>query len=216
MPYVPRTSAQQRIASAGAVILVEAALLLVLARGLTMVVNRIEPDRNLPTTNYRDPPKVDPVEETARPPELARPVTQPADTHLIDFPLSTFDPGPLTRSVDPGKGPISDYAPPRRPAFAAHGPRPLANQASWASADDYPPYDLRAGHQGTTRYRLEVGAGGQVTGCSVTASSGWPGLDAATCRLVSARARFAPGNDESGAAVAGGYAGSVMWRIPDE
>lgn len=215
MPYVPQASTQQRIASAGAVILVEAALLLVLAKGLTMVVNRIEPDRNLPTTNYPKVEPVDPATEPAHRPEITQ-AERPTDQRPLELTAEFFDPAPKFVSTDPAKGPISDYAPPRRPAFAAHGPRPLANQASWASADDYPPYDLRAGHQGTTRYRLDVGAGGQVTGCTVTGSSGWPGLDAATCRLVAARAHFTPANDESGATVAGGYAGSVMWRIPDE
>lgn len=216
MPYVPQMSAQNRIASASAVIVIEGLMLLMLAKGLTMVVNRIEPDRNLPTTNY---PRVEPVEAVPPPaprPEVARPAPRPLDQRVIDLPTGPIDLGPLVRPDDPGKGPAGDYVPPRRPALPARAATPLANQASWASADDYPPYDLRAGHQGTTRYRLGVGASGQVTGCVVTGSSGWPGLDAATCRLVAARARFSPASDETGAAVAGSYAGSIIWRVPED
>ncbi|MDE2405626.1 MAG: energy transducer TonB [Sphingomonadales bacterium] len=74
---------------------------------------------------------------------------------------------------------------------------------------------MRAGHAGITRFRLSIGSDGRVTGCEVVAGSGWPGLDAATCRLVSARARFRPATDEHGAVTGGHYASAIRWVIPN-
>ena len=102
-----------------------------------------------------------------------------------------------------------------RPHPATHlarAARPLGG--AWASASDYPGSDLRLGHQGTASYRLAVSAAGTVENCTITASSGWPGLDAETCRLARQRARFSPALDDGGNAVGGSYAGSVTWRIP--
>ena len=41
------------------------------------------------------------------------------------------------------------------------------------------------------------------------------GLDAATCKLLTRRARFEAASDETGAKIVGSYSGSVRWEIPD-
>ena len=44
---------------------------------------------------------------------------------------------------------------------------------------------------------------------------GHPALDAATCDLVTKRARFDAARDNTGKPVAGTYSNSVTWRIPE-
>ena len=51
------------------------------------------------------------------------------------------------------------------------------------------------------RFRVLVGTNGRLTGCRVTRSSGYPDLDAVTCRLYERRFRFAPARDVWGQAV---------------
>ena len=68
---------------------------------------------------------------------------------------------------------------------------------------------------GTARFRLDIGTTGRVESCAITASSGHADLDRATCALLTARARFAPARDETGAAVRGTYANAVRWTLPD-
>ena len=92
---------------------------------------------------------------------------------------------------------------------------PNGQPGLWATANDYPARDLRENHAGTVRFSLSISADGKVGGCIVTGSSGWPGLDAATCRLISARARFTPATNEDGQAMAGSYYGSIRWVIPE-
>ena len=137
------------------------------------------------------------------------------ETVVTIDPLLKFDPGPLP-PLDPpsGRGGEASGTEPS-PGFAPKPAAPIGNPALWASEADYPPADLHAGHAGTTRFSLAIAPDGSVSGCTVTASSGWPGLDAATCRLVANRARFRPATDGSGVRVAGSFASAIRWVIPN-
>ena len=104
--------------------------------------------------------------------------------------------------------------PPPHPAFTIKGASPIGNPASWAMTDDYPARDLDEGHEGTTVFHVTVGSDGRVSGCNIVRSSGYRGLDLATCRAVTKRARFRPATDGNGQAVAGSYSNSVRWQIP--
>jgi protein TonB len=80
--------------------------------------------------------------------------------------------------------------------------------------DDYPDAARRHDETGTVRARLEIGANGSVTGCSIVASSGSAALDSATCRVLRARAHFTPAKDSSGQAVADSYVTPrIVWKI---
>lgn len=102
--------------------------------------------------------------------------------------------------------------------MADDGPKPAerarANLSEYFSADDYPETAARRGIQGTTGFRLDVGADGRVTNCVVTASSGDPALDSATCSVLFSRAEYLPARDASGRAIAGSNSGRVTWRLP--
>jgi protein TonB len=82
------------------------------------------------------------------------------------------------------------------------------------SDDDYPAAALRAEESGTTGFRLEIGANGRVSNCTVTSSSGSSSLDATTCRLLRSRARFTPAMDSNGQPTSDTYNGRITWRLP--
>lgn len=102
------------------------------------------------------------------------------------------------------------------PTFTPRGARPHGNVAQWVTASDYPTNDLRQEHQGVTRVRLTVDTAGRVARCEVIGSSGWPGLDGATCTKLVSRARFEPASDETGARVEGSFVTAVRWRLPED
>jgi protein TonB len=81
--------------------------------------------------------------------------------------------------------------------------------------EDYPPGALDRGEQGTVGVRVEVDRSGRVSRCIVTKSSGHASLDTATCRIIEARARFAPARDENGASIQGSVTQNVTWRIAE-
>jgi len=164
------------------------------------------------------------------PPEVVVPVTPPPThkgrtdirprtdsdpveptTVTIDSRL-TFDGGTFP-AFDPPTGGAGPITPPT-PTFTPKAASPLGSPGSWASEADYPGVELRAGHEGVTRFALAIAPDGTVSNCTVTGSSGWPGLDMATCRLVASRARFRPATDDSGARVAGRFASAIRWVIP--
>lgn len=63
---------------------------------------------------------------------------------------------------------------------------------------DYPAAERRARVEGSTTVTFTVGANGRATGCTVARSSGSTALDAATCRLIEQRFRYAPALDGAG------------------
>ncbi len=94
--------------------------------------------------------------------------------------------------------------------------RPTAWPFRLFSEDDYPAAARRAREQGRVTYRIEIGPDGRVSGCAVRWSSGSPSLDAATCRIVSRRARFAPARDSEGRPVPDRRDGDVLWVLSPE
>ncbi len=93
--------------------------------------------------------------------------------------------------------------------------QPRGNPGGWASARDYPSRALREEREGVTRFRLNISAGGDVTGCSITGSSGHPDLDDTTCKLMQRRGRFRAATNGEGNAVASTWASAVRWEIPE-
>ena len=122
------------------------------------------------------------------------------DIGTVLYPVATPTPEPL----------------PPPPLFTPRTARPRGDTGGWVTTNDYPTRDIREGNEGTTGFRLAIGTDGRVTGCTVTRSSGHPGLDAATCSKMSARGRFEPASDETGAKVAGSWAYTVKWQLPKE
>ena len=227
MAYADTNTTTRKLGAGAAVLLIEgglaAALIVGLATSYTVKSDRNPTAINVPLPKPSPPPPVDvqPVARDKKPSAIDRPDT------LIKLP--PIDAGPVTVVEIPvsggaGTSAIGDAAFPdptpspttTPPLFKPRAAAPKGKWQAWVSTNDYPTRDLREGNQGTTRYRLSIDAAGRVSECTVTASSGHPGLDRATCDKVRSRARFEPATDQTGARVPGSFAGSVTWQIPQD
>lgn len=99
-------------------------------------------------------------------------------------------------------------------AMAARAPVPVGNPGAWIQSADYPAGSLASLEEGVTGFQLTVNPAGMVQACGITASSGHPLLDEATCRILRERARFHPARDSGGAAVEGRFASRLRWVLP--
>lgn len=162
-----------------------------------------EPEKVVPEQKAIDPPMVVPLP----------PIPLPGAGPVIDStPLIAPQPEIQPRIV-PGPIPQPGIAP--RPSFTPQGAKPRGNPGDWVTVNDYRSIWINREMTGVARFRLEIGASGRVEGCTITASSGHPELDAATCALVAKRAKFDPAKDDTGAKVSGTYANSVRWELPE-
>jgi protein TonB len=173
------------------------------------------------------PTVVDLIEDDKPPPEKPRPVPHPqaqpvsrvtVTTPPFDPPKQTFEPPyfpPPPTGIQDGPGEQVALDPPPPPPRKVEPARARANLASYVSDSDYPAAAIRSEEQGTTRFRLAVGPDGKVSECIVTGSSGSSSLDAATCRIMKARARFTPALDGTGNPTADTIANAIKWVLPD-
>ena len=165
------------------------------------------------------------VEEQPPPPEPPPP--PPKDMPKVPPPPMT--PPPLVRmNAEPPPIQVQELTtiPPVAPVIVprppAPPPPPRQSQArsltgslqGLFSADDYPPSALDNNEQGTVTVSLTIGPSGRVTGCSPSGSASST-LKSATCRLVTARARFSPAQDASGNPTTSSYTQSIVWRIAE-
>lgn len=220
MAYVQTQSSSRRFITLCSVAALHAAAIYALIAGFGAKVWE-KVDAVFPAKSWKaDPPPPEPSPSVApsAPAETRifapKPIIEPLprrDTTMIDLtpiPQPSFDPGPLVK--DP---PVFDPPSPT-PSFLPRAATPLSDPGRWATTDDYPARALREERQGTTQFRVTVGADGRVRNCEIVASSGSADLDAATCANVARRARFKPATDASGAKVGGSYSNAVRWEIP--
>jgi protein TonB len=165
------------------------------------------------------------VEEQPPPPEPPPP--PPKDMPKVPPPPMTppplvrmnAEPPPIQVQESTTIPPVAPVIVPRPPAPP---PPPRQSQArsltgslqGLFSADDYPPSALDNNEQGTVTVSLTIGPSGRVTGCSPSGSASST-LKSATCRLVTARARFSPAQDASGNPTTSSYTQSIVWRIAE-
>ena len=164
-----------------------------------------------PPPEEKPPPEETP-QETPPPPIAAPPPL--VRTPVIESPVQAT-PNP------PPNPPITYTAPPRPPAPPAPPPpvrqvepRSLSGSLQGLIRDsDYPESAIEREEQGTVGVTLTIGTTGRVTGCSVSSPSGSRTLDSATCRILSSRARYQPGQDSSGNPTSGSVTGRITWRL---
>lgn len=214
-------SPRQRAIVAGAVALLQGAAILALVNGLAVHFVPGDPPPRLAGEQIRLEPPPPPPPPTDQPQvrraETDSRITAPpgrTDTLPPNTGVTVFPTGPATQDPPVALDPPVTVDPPQPPLAPPRPARPRNDPGSWVSAADYPLRDLDEGHQGAVRVRLVIGADGRVQGCEVIASSGWPGLDRATCTAVSRRARFEPARDEGGVRMTGYYTGTIRWVIP--
>lgn len=122
-------------------------------------------------------------------------------------------------TVQPTVPIVAPPAPPPAPIIRTERshPRsavPISNPGEWVQTNDYPSEALVEEKEGVVGFTVGVDTFGRVKSCRITASSGTPSLDEATCRLVTLRARFATATDASGKPIEGTYTNRVRWVIP--
>ncbi len=85
--------------------------------------------------------------------------------------------------------------------------------ASWFSPSNYPVEAMKKGIEGSVTFDVDVDAEGKPTACRITASSGSPILDQATCHIVQSKGRFVAARRPDGKPVAGHYSSRAIWRM---
>lgn len=218
MAYLDTPQARSQPGAVAAVIAIHAGIGYLVITGLSAVIFEKDEPEWKPIIDF----PVAPAPDTPKPPER-RPeqtettYTPPSKITLprleVEFPppLDFPELGDLDLGLE--KFPVGDPTPPV--SFEPAPPRPRNDPARWVTTADYPSSPLRRGQEGLTRFRLEIAANGRIENCTITASSGVPQLDKATCRYVSKRASFHPARDTADQPVAGRYDSSVSWVIPD-
>lgn len=91
-------------------------------------------------------------------------------------------------------------------------PQPLTPVGTWVEAGDYPPGAMQRPGDYIVEFELGVAAGGAITRCTVTRSSGSAAVDDVTCRALRQRGYFEPARDTDGKPVAGLYSDRIGWR----
>lgn len=220
MAYVDqRVGRNQRVAVMSAAAVIQGAAIVALIHGFTVSWRALPP----PDRTEAEQIKLEPIPTPIPPPPQPQADTKVRPDPLPPLPVPpisgpVYDPVPLPLDPGPIATPHADPIPlpSPAPAFIPRAPKPKNAPGSWATPNDYPARDLREGNQGVTGFSLAVGVDGRVESCTVTRSSGFPGLDKATCDNVSRRARFDAATDGSGARTTGTYSGSIRWRIPQD
>lgn len=163
-----------------------------------------------PPEEIEEPPPPPPDQPIEPPPVVTPPpiVAPPAAPRPAVSQVRTPPPAPAP--VAPAPAPVP---PPPAPPQRAN-PEPRGNPGNWANANDYPSRALREEREGTTSFRVTVGADGRVADCQITGSSGHSDLDAATCKNIKRRARFRPSLDSQGNKTTGTWSSRVRWQIP--
>lgn len=224
MAYADTSNTRRKMGTALAVTAIEVGLAWAMIAGLAITHTRRSEPRT--TTTFIDEPELTPPPTVPPTPPVRddrRVITPP----LPDDPPIDLGTGPITGGLitDGGEG-LSGGAglgdtvfpdpTPDPPAFNPIKARPKGKLSQWVTPLDYPSMDERLGHEGTSSFRLAIDAAGKPTDCVIVVSSGWPGLDQATCAKVMRRARFEPATDSTGARVEGSYSGAVNWQIPKD
>ena len=226
MSYITQSN-RASVGSIAAVVAVHAGVGALLVFGLTVsgampeIINRIDA-RNIPDTVPPPPPPPPPTDDVVPPESASPPIFTPApklDLKPTPPIIDTTDltPPPIPNPTPrPGDIVLPKPAPPApSPSFEPVSARPKNDPGGWLSNNDYRSSWARRELTGVARFRLEIAANGRVSNCTVTGSTGHSELDAATCSLVSKRARFEPARGGNGEPVAGSYTGSVLWQLPE-
>ena len=220
MSYVSQSNSSRTAGIAG-VVAIHAGLGALVILGLSTSVTQILEDKRV--TTFAIPEKKDP------PPPPPEKVKQPQPQESVIYVPPVPNPLPKPNFVDTTVElpPLSDDTllkvlpkvevptPTPQPSFLPARAVPRNNPGAWVTDSDYKSRWIREGLYGKASFKLDIGADGKVESCSITRSTGHPDLDAATCELVTRRAKFKPATDGSGAASRGTYSNSVSWQIPN-
>lgn len=225
MAYADANTSTRKLTATAAVVALEAGLAWALFTGLaytrTIVAERTVDGIPIPSpmpTILPPPPRPKPTAEAPRvvpdPRFTLGPAPSPSPS-VAPFPTAPAG-GETGTAPEPRRTVEPTPSPSPKPLFQPKAAKPKGDSSRWLSTDDYPLRSIRERQEGRTGYRLAIDAGGRITSCAVTSSSGHPELDRTACQLLPRRARFDAARDNTGAAVAGSFTGNVQWRLPPE
>ena len=196
MAFTTTKNNSDRTKVAVVVTVLEAVAVYAVIAGLTTVITGPRP-HTTEATNIPLPP----VPTSTPTPTASNSATLPSPLPTLTLPADPVQPTPTpAASMSSGTGSEAGNgsgttiqptaSPTAPPLYKPRAPVPRGRTGDWVTTGDYPSQDLREGNQGVVRVRLEVTAAGQASKCTVTGSSGFPRLDAATCAKLLARSRF--------------------------
>lgn len=93
--------------------------------------------------------------------------------------------------------------------------RSVKSLAGYFSDDDYPAMAVRKEETGTVEIALLIDETGKVADCTVTATSNVAALDAQSCALLTARAKFVPAVGADGKPAKDAFLNRIRWVMPD-
>jgi periplasmic protein TonB len=222
MAYADARHTQRNLSTVAVVALLEAGLAAAVIAGLATNFNRTPPRPPVTTFDVPEPKIIPPETPPQTPPDTRfvpeRPPVQDDRAFDLGPALPPFTGEIASTGEGEGIGAVAVPTPTPAPvpSFTPLKAKPRGNPASWVTTNDYPTIAIRGEQQGRTVFRVAVDAAGKVSGCTVTTSSGWPLLDAATCEKLTRRAKFEPAVDSTGAKTEGYYTGSVNWLLPED
>lgn len=225
MSYVDQKSGPSPTGLASALI-VQGAIGALMVTGLSVVTGAVEEPEILSTLEFKDPPPPPPEKapepkpdaqprEATQPPRTVPQPKMPLSDNTADYEtVETVYDGPIVlKPLPPVQLPPAPPAP--VPSFDPVSAKPRNDPGSWLRERDYKSSWVRREYTGLAGFRLDIAATGKVTGCRITSSTGHAELDDATCALIQQRARFEPARGSNGEPVAGSYASSVRWVLPE-
>ena len=226
MPYAANANRVNPAALVGALGVPGAfGAILIVGLAVKVVIDQPEPNPIGVTINVPPVAPDDPVEQPEAASNTSRQIEQTTFTNTppdSEFNFEFDNTAEITTLPSLGDDPIGfetipiEVQPvPPAPTFNPVSVTPRGNPGRWITDNDYRTSWINRGYSGVASFALEIGANGRVNDCRITASTGHDALDAATCRLLSNRARFNPAKDNSGNSVAGTYTSSVNWQIPE-
>lgn len=223
MAYLQHKSWKDRPGAIAGVVAIHAVIGYALINGLSFsqIVERVKNPEGVFVPEVPLPPPPPPPDEVVEPrQEMTPPMhapTPPMDLSPQRPPLDAVPdivpiPQPIPYVVPK---PTPQPGPSALPTFDVVSPKPRGNPGAWVTVNDYRSSWINREMTGTARFKLDIGASGRVDNCTITASSGHPELDKATCALVTQRARFDPAKDETGTKVPGTWSNAVRWELPE-
>ena len=110
--------------------------------------------------------------------------------------------------------PAAPPAPPPAPPSQARGATPDGlNRWSARIQENYPARAIRDEIEGRVGVRVQIGANGRVTACSVSNSSGESILDEAACDGMTRYARYNPALDAAGNPTTGSDTRTIVYQL---
>lgn len=214
MAYADQSMSGNKITALIIVALIHIVLGYALVTGLAykaaqQVIQKVTTVDIVEEVKQEEPPPPPPKKVDAPPPPIVAPppkINIAPKAPVIETVREAPPPPPPI--VLPPPAPVPPPPPPPPPPKPAE---PRGNPANWVTTNDYPSRALREEREGTTGFRVSIGADGRVASCTITSSSGHSDLDEATCNNVTRRGRFRSPSDGYGNT----YSSRVRWVIPD-